>query len=212
MKMLNMTTLLVLAVMSLVVGAAWAIKHTPLPEPLPPEMKTQPQQEPRIPTPPGERKQLEKPQPPQKDDRSRPVMTQPVQPVDLVRVSRMWTEPAQPVHGQRIKVKMRILNVSKRTLTDVGWTIKKVGGPGQFDSRWQFLPAFGPAPQSADVEVEWSATLGSHRFEGRADISNESAQNSTRALNRQGMPAETVLANNTMVQNVEVRPMMPPLR
>ena len=183
-----MTGMVVLGVLSVAVSAS-GIKHEP-PGPLPPEMKTQPQQEPRIPTSPGERKQLEKPQPPQKVDPSRPVMKKLEQPAfDQVKVDALWTEPAQPINAQSVKVKMRISNLGTSELRNVRWRLYKTSGPGQFDSGVQSVPAIGPTPHSATVEGEWLATLGSHRFIGLVD-----------------MPGEIVQANNTLVVDVTVGP------
>jgi hypothetical protein len=180
--------LVVVGVLLVAVNAR-ATKHD-LPAPLPPEMKTQPQKAPPIPTPPGEQKQLEKPQPPQKVDPSRPVMKQIERPaLDQVKVVALWTEPAQPINGQRIKVKMRISNLGTSELRNVRWRMYKTSGPGQFDSGVQSVPAIGPAPHSATVEGEWLATLGSHRFIGLVD-----------------MPGEIVQADNTLALDVTVGP------
>lgn len=163
---------LVVSVLFVAVNAG-GTKHVPE-GPLPPEMKTQPEREaPRIPTAPGERKQYPTPQPTPPSDPSRPVKKQ-IE-FDLVRVSRMWSEPDRVTTGQIARLKMEIHNVSSGELRNVGWRIRKVFGLGAFDSGVQSVPAIG-AGRTAVVAVDWAATLetlGGHSFEGSVDVAGD---------------------------------------
>lgn len=174
-----MIGMLVIGTLGVVVGPGWAAKHTLPPGPLPPEMKTQPGREaPRIPTAPGEQKQYPTPQPPQKVDPSRPVIEKPVMEkidFDLVRVTRVWSEPDRVTNGQTARVRMEIHNVSSRELRNVAWRIRKIVGLGAFDSGMQSVAAIG-AGRTAVVAVDWAATLetlGGHSFEGSVEVAGD---------------------------------------
>jgi len=168
---------LVVSVLFVAVNAG-GTKHVPE-GPLPLEMKTQPDRGgPRIPAAPGEQKQYPTPQPPQKVDPSRPVMEKPVMKkieFDLVRVTRVWSEPDRVTTGQTARVKMEIHNVSSGELRNVAWRIRKVFGHGAFDSGVQSVPAIG-AGRTAVVAVDWAATLetlGGHSFEGSVEVAGD---------------------------------------
>jgi len=175
MKILTVAALLVVCALGLVANPGWAC-HVPYHIGPPPCVPPQ-----------------EKPTAPQ------PAPTGPQQQIspgrfgllDLVQVTALWTDPAQPVNFQTVKVRMTIKNLSAGQLS-VPWRIYKDQGPGQSDSGERSVSI--PGNQPITVGYDWIASdaIGQHRFVGVADPN--------RNLH------EVTWSNNSMTASVTVAP------
>lgn len=78
---------------------------------------------------------------------------------DKIKVDNFVVSPIKPKHGEPVKIKFSVSNVTKTTLKLVPWRI--VNGKTILYSGYRFnlLPA-----SSFDVSVTWEAVKGKHFF------------------------------------------------